>query len=109
MPIKLRRTSRLRFAKRSLIEGVEAWDLPEYPDIQPANDDITYRVAKLDRIDNLSYRFYDSKDLWWIIALRNDLRLLPNDLKPYIDIYIPSPRRVFNEILRHPSRGIEGK
>jgi hypothetical protein len=109
MPIKLRHTSRLRFAKRSLIEGVECWDLPEYPNIEAANDDITYKLGKLDRIDNLAFRFYGSKDLWWIIALRNGFNLLPNDLKPYVYIKIPSPRRVSTEILRHPTRGLEGR
>jgi hypothetical protein len=88
---------------------VEYWDLPEYPDIQEADTDVFYDVDSADRIDKLAERFYGARDLWWIIALANNLRLLPNDMFLKQRLRIPSSKRVFTEILRRPLRGREGR
>jgi nucleoid-associated protein YgaU len=107
--VNVRDTSRLRFAKLALIDGVELWNLPEYPEIEAAPDDLRYVVDRKDRIDRLAFSFYGNAELWWVIALANELRLLPNDMKQGDTLRIPSPRRVFNQILRSPSRGVEGR
>ncbi len=109
MGIKVRDTSRLRFARLVTLDGIEHWEHPEYPEIGAAPDDIIYTVDLNDRIDLIAERFYSSPDLWWIIALANELRLLPNDLNGREKLRIPSGRRVFTEILRKPSRGREGR
>jgi hypothetical protein len=109
MAVKIRDTSRLRFARLITIDGVEHWESPEYPVIDPAPDDIIYTVDANDRIDLVSTRFYSSPELWWIIAIANNMVLLPNDLKANAQIRIPSGRRVFSQILRKPSRGVEGR
>lgn len=109
MAVKVRDTSRLRFARLITLDGIEHWEHPEYPEIRPAPDDIFYAVDLNDRIDKLAERFYSAPELWWIIALANDLRLLPNDLNERQTLRIPSGRRVFTEILRKPSRGREGR
>lgn len=109
MSVKLRSTSRLRFAQLLELDGVEHWELPEYPAIESAKDDQRYKVDVNDRIDRLAMRFYGAPDLWWIIALANGMELLPVDLKHYSEIVVPSQRRVFTQILRRPSRGIEGR
>lgn len=109
MAVKIRDTSRLRFAKLTFIDGIELWNLPEYPEIAPANDDQRYVVDRNDRIDRMAFTFYGNTDLWWVIALRNDLFLLPNDMFQNQVLQIPSARRVFNTILRLPSGGVEGR
>lgn len=109
MTVHVRNTSRLRFAKLTIIGGVEQWNLPEYPEIAPAPDDMRYVVSRRDRIDQLAFSTYQNSELWWIIALRNELRLLPNDMYVNQVLQIPSPRRVFSEILRLPSGGVEGR
>jgi len=109
MTIQVRETSRQRFARLVEIEGVECWELWEPPTIDAHPDDIVYTVARTDRIDLLSYRFYSSSELWWIIALANDFRLLPNDMTENMRIRIPSPNRVFNQILKGATRGREGR
>lgn len=109
MAVKLRSPSRLRFSQLIELEGVEHWELPEYPAIDPAKDDKRYVVDRNDRIDRLAFKFYGSPDLWWIIALANGMELLPNDLHPQQTIRVPSQRRVFTQILRRPSRGLEGR
>jgi|SRR6056300_1033944 len=109
MAVNLRSTSRLRFARLVSLDGVEHWELPEYPTILPSSTDSTYKVSRSDRIDLLANRFYGSVDLWWVIAIANDLELVPNDLYEGQELIIPSSRRVFTQILRRPSRGQEGK
>jgi len=109
MTVRLRNTSRLKFARLATIEGVEHWELPEYPAIQEALDDARYVVDRKDRIDKLATTFYSDPSLWWIIALANGMALLPNDLRPGSTIRVPSQRRVFVEILRRPSGGSEAR
>jgi len=109
MTIRIRETSRLRFANLSIIEGVESWDLPIYPVVEPAQDDLIHIVELSDRIDRIANRYYQAPDLWWVIALANDYKLLPVSLKEGHRIRIPSGRRVFTEILRRAGQGKEGK
>lgn len=109
MPVRIRNTSRLRFARLLTLDGVEHWELPEYPKVEPAADDLRYTVDRNDRIDRLADSFYGSPDLWWILALANGMELLPVDLNQGAIITVPSQRRVFSEILRRPSGGVEGR
>ena len=102
-------SSRLRFSRLLELDGVEHWELPEYPAIEPARDDKRYVVDRNDRIDRLADRFYGTPTLWWVIALANGMELLPNDLNTQETIVIPSQRRVFTKILRRPTRGLEGR
>ena len=48
----------------------------------------TVRIA--DRLDNLAFAFLGDPALGWIILLRNDMRLAPNDLVPGRKIFIPT-------------------
>jgi len=109
MTVRIRNTSRLKFARLATIDGVEHWELPDYPRIEEAADDINYVVDRRDRIDRMATTFYSDPSLWWIIALANGMALLPNDLSAGTTIRIPSQRRVFTEILRRPSGGTDGR
>jgi len=109
MTVNRKASSRLRYSKLGTLDGVEHWELPEYPEILPASDDTIHEVKRTDRIDRISTLYYGSPDLWWIIAILNDMRLLPNDLAARAEIRIASPRRVFTKILRFPSGGREGR
>jgi hypothetical protein len=109
MTVRVRDTSRLKFARLIDLDGVEHWELPEYPEIPEASDDRRYVVSRSDRIDRLAETFYGVVDLWWVIAIANDLELVPNDLYENQVLRIPSGRRVFTQILRRPSRGLEGR
>lgn len=109
MTVRIRNTSRLKFARLTTIDGVEHWELPEYPAIDQAADDGRYIVDRHDRIDKIAVTFYSDPGLWWIIAIANDLALLPNDLCAGMTLRIPSQKRVFTEILRRPTGGVEGR
>jgi nucleoid-associated protein YgaU len=91
MSVKIGKNSRLRFADLATVDGVEFWDLPEYPAIESRNDDIQYQVSDGDRIDSLATKFYGDPTLWWVIAVANDLDLIPSNLVPAATITIPSP------------------
>jgi len=107
--VSIRSTSRLRFARYVTTGGVDYWELPEYPEVPPAPDDILYTVTRKDRIDSLAQRFYGDSTLWYIIALANDFRLVPTDMRENMQLRIPNGKRVFTEILRSANRGEEGK
>lgn len=109
MAVAIRDTSRLKFARLITLDDVEHWELPEYPEIPEAADDLRYEVQSNDRIDLLANRFYGSADLWWIIAIANGLELLPSDLKVRSTLRVPSGRRVFTQILRSANRGRIGR
>jgi len=84
--------------------NIQFWDYFESP-IGPTDigvqrqDDIQYTVTSFDRIDNLAQTFYGDPQLWWVIALVNDLRLLPIQLKCGTVIQIPSPTYVKETLL----------
>jgi len=108
--VSIRGTSRLKFARFVTVEGVDFWELPEYPEVLPAPDDILYTVSRKDRIDTLSECFYDGDPtLWWIIAIVNKFRLLPTDMRENMQIRVPNGKRVFTQILKSANRGEEGK
>jgi hypothetical protein len=84
--------------------GIQFWDYFESP-IGPDDlltrreDDIEHTVTGFDRIDNLAQQFYGDPHLWWVIALVNDLRLLPIQLQCGRVIRIPSPSFVKKRLL----------
>lgn len=100
MTVRIRNSSRLLHANLFVTGGVEYWELPEYPTIDVRDDDLTHEVEESDRIDKLAYTYYGDANLWWIIALANDLRMLPSDLQAESKIRIPSPVYVTGVLLR---------
>lgn len=82
--------SPLIYSKLLSLEEVVFWDKGRFPVILPQDDDQPYLVQKGERLDNLSFIQLGSERLGWIIMLRNDLGLYPNDLVPGETIFIPS-------------------
>lgn len=72
------------------IGSVVFWDKTRPEKIAAAPDDEPYRVKDSDRIDLLAFNKLGDSDRGWIIMLRNDMRLMPNDLVPGTTIMIPS-------------------
>ena len=111
MAVRVRTTSRLNFSRLVKLgdSEIECWEMPEYPTIEPGQDDVLYQVKQDDRIDLLANEQYGNPDLWWVIAIANDMALLPSDLKPSSTIRIPSNNRVFNSILKQAPKRREGR
>ena len=96
MAISLGSRSRLRFKELLEINGVTFWELDELPVVPDQVDDIYYMVTQTDRIDLLSTTFYGDSNMWWVIAVANNLNLLPSELVPGTTLRIPSPNYVAN-------------
>jgi nucleoid-associated protein YgaU len=94
MSVNIKNFSRLQFGTLLNIDGFEFWDLLQLPDIPPQPDDTFYTVLGTDRIDTLANKFYGNPILWWVLALANDLELLPTDLNVGSVLRVPSQRYV---------------
>lgn len=82
--------SPLIHAKLVSVDDVIFWDKSRFPVILPRDDDTPYLVQKGERIDNLAFLQLGSTRLSWVIMVRNELGLAPNDLVPGAAIFIPS-------------------
>lgn len=90
--------SPLRFAELVTADGVTFWDVVDLPTIVSQPDDLTYQVMSPDRIDTIASKFYGDPVLWWVVALANDMELLPDALYAGQILRIPSPRYVLQEL-----------
>lgn len=90
MDIQLNRNGPLRYADLYKINEATFWDKTRPPNIDADPTDEPYKITSEDRIDLLAFRKYGIAEYGWIILLRNNLRLYPNDLIPGITIYIPA-------------------
>lgn len=106
MAVQVKSSSPLKFGQFTLAEGVEFWDVVDLPAIPEQTDDVRYIVTAIDRVDTLAYRFYQDHRLWWVIAVANDLEILPTDLIPGEEIRIPSPRFVTQNLLTGTARRV---
>jgi nucleoid-associated protein YgaU len=91
VPININAKSRLRFKEFLSIDGVEFWELDELPTIPESASDFYYMVKEGDRIDLLANRFYGDSNLWWVIAVANNIDIIPTNLVTASTIRIPSP------------------
>ena len=102
MAVKIALHSRLQFASLFVISDVEHWDILDTPTIVEQQDDLKYQVKRglQERIDKLAVRFYGDSRLWWVIAVANDMEVVPTDLNEGDIITIPSPRYVLQELFK---------
>lgn len=94
MSVRIVGKSRLILGDLLLVDGVEFYDTIEYPTIQEQADDTTYEWKAGDRIDLVARRIYGDPVLWWVLAVANDIELVPVDLEEGTLLRVPSPRYV---------------
>jgi len=95
-------SSRLNFIqKQKGTNGKMVRKYIKYPKISLSVDDIYATTLISDRLDLIANQFYNDVDLWWVIATANPdvIRRDSFNLKPGLQIRIPSPNRITN-ILR---------
>lgn len=80
----------LRTAALKQIAESVFWDKTRPPAILAQPDDAPYVVRIGDRIDLLAFDKLANSAYGWIILLRNELRLYPNDFVPGMTIMIPT-------------------
>lgn len=98
MPININSKSRLRFKEFLSINGVEFWELDALPTVPKSPEDLYYSVKDGDRIDLLAANFYGDSNLWWVIAVANDIDIIPTGLQVASTIRIPSPLYVRQQL-----------
>lgn len=90
MPVRIKKgSSRLTHSELVVVDGIEFWTRPDIPDVDGASDDAYYMVEDTDRIDKIAKDQYRREDWWWVIAHRNELRLLPNALTKGQTVIVP--------------------
>jgi len=92
--------SRLKFANLVKVSGIEFWDIPDLPDMEPQKDDLLYQVDEFDRFETLAYKFYGDHRLWWVIARRNKMLDVPTNLQTGQVIVIPSRDFVMSRMFK---------
>jgi hypothetical protein len=100
MSVRVPTRSRLRFADLGTLDGIEFWDLLDLPEIPDQPDDISYQVQGGDRMDRLAARFYGDPVLWWVLAVANEIEIIPTELQEGDFLRIPSPRYVTQELFK---------
>jgi len=73
--MKLPSTSFLNFADLYEYQGVKFFDTPDFPPVPSSSTD-TYQLIDTEyigRLDLLAFDNYGDAELWWVIALANDI------------------------------------
>jgi hypothetical protein len=100
MAIRIKDNSRLKFGDLRNIDGIEFWSITDLPAIPARSDDIRYQVLENDRIDLIAYKFYGDPVLWWVIAVANNLELIPTEISPGMTLRIPSTSYVKQQLFK---------
>jgi hypothetical protein len=98
--IPISKRSRLNFTDLLADGEFEYWDMAVMPVLSEQTDDIRYQVLDGDRVDLLADKFYGSPTLWWVLAVANDMEILPTDMSTGDIIRVPSPRYVTQELFK---------
>lgn len=61
--------------------------------------DVFYDVEPNDNLQKISYRFFGSAELWWVVADFNDIFDPFDALVPGSTLRLPSPSRLWMEVL----------
>jgi hypothetical protein len=74
------------------IKTFEFFDTPDFDPIPVSDDDETITVDQkyLGRLDLVALDVYQDVNLWWIIALANDIVLIPTHMRLGMQLRIPS-------------------
>lgn len=68
------------------------------PDIEERDGDILYRVQGDERPEQIAQRFYGKYEMWWIIALANNIRIPISDMWPGRFLRIPDPNAMLQQV-----------
>ena len=68
------------------------------PYIEPSDSDILIITEEEDRLDLLAYQFYNDSNLWWVIAVYNNLTDIDLKLEPGLQLRIPNRASVVTQL-----------
>lgn len=91
------KTSFLNFANiYQYTDGTVFFDTPDFPDF-PTNDKdkyITIDESYVGRLDLVAFDKYKDPELWWVLALVNNLDQVPTQVTLGLVLRVPSPASV---------------
>ncbi len=90
MAANIRKQSRLRFGNLITIGPFEFWDVLHLPAFPSDVGDTFYTVKTGDRLDYLAFKLYGDPIYWWVLAVANDMEILPTDLQEGMRMRVPS-------------------
>ena len=99
MAVRINPSSRLLFGELLSIDDVEFWDVVDLPEFVEQSGDLLHEVSGNDRIDLLAHRYYQNPVFWWVIAVANNMEIIPIDLREGDIIRIPDPEFVKTRLL----------
>lgn len=100
MAVDITRYSRLFFSPYVSTDGYEFWAANPVKAFPQQTDDETYVVQSGDRLDRIAYYLYGSPELWWVLAVANDLDLVPSALYVGQILAVPSRRYITQQLFK---------
>lgn len=96
---RIKKLSRLNFYDFVKRDGIQYYDYSIIPEIPVSNTDVFYTIKEGDRPDLISYKYYNTPDLWWAILQANNIRFW-GDVKAGDVIRIPNYNTLVNLITK---------
>lgn len=78
------------------VGGIDFFDTPEFRPLLADETDTFFEISAeyQNRPDLIAFDFYDDEQLWWILALANDIWLAPSEFSTGRRIRVPAFERV---------------
>jgi nucleoid-associated protein YgaU len=64
---------RYRQSSKQANKGASKFETTHFQAAKPTNNDIWIIAKKYDRLDLMAHKYYGDRNLWWIIAVANEL------------------------------------
>jgi len=62
-----------RHTKTAKLLGTNAYETTHFQSAPPGSNDLYIIARKYDRLDLLAHKYYGDRNLWWIIAVSNEM------------------------------------
>lgn len=97
---RFKRSSWLKNSRVSTLgDSVESWStFDDIPDIKPRDTDTFLTLESSLRPEQIANDMYGKPELWWIIALANDIRLPLVEMYPGRKLRIPDPNIILSQV-----------
>lgn len=79
-------------------DGTIAWGPFEYPDLRPRDGDLSYQITERKRPEQIAEELYGIPELWWIIAVANDIVMPVTGFYPGRVLRIPDPSYILDQV-----------
>lgn len=80
-------------------DSTVAWSgFDRFPSIETRDGDQFYRVRGDERPEQIARRFYGKSEMWWIIALANNIRVPISDIYSGRLLRIPDPSEMLRQV-----------